>query len=109
MPGMRNISELVFSQLESLAKTLQGKKLSQPGVKYDNQAEVKSLLKTLWYFKILANISFRCIKHLRHLAHLASSGKVACLLLVPTLILYDDLKQKNENAVLMLVENFVFS
>ena len=30
----------------------------------------------------LAKLSFRCIKHLRHLAHLASSGKDACLLLV---------------------------
>jgi len=27
-------------------------------------------------------VSARCIKHLRHLAHLASSGKDACLLLV---------------------------
>ena len=34
-----------------------------------------------------AKLSFRCIKHLRHLAHLASSGKDACLLLVPQEIL----------------------
>ena len=35
------------------------------------------------YFEFgFEKLRFRCIKHLRHLAHLASSGKDACLLLV---------------------------
>merc|ERR1712107_499016 len=52
-PTARNISERASSQLESRAKNLRGRRLSA-----------------------------RCIKHLRHLAHLASSGKPSCLLLV---------------------------